>query len=416
MTDARRVVVIGAGAAGLLAAGRAAECGADVLALERNRLAGRKLRICGKGRANVTNTAEVREFIQAFGDNGKFLYGPFSRFFNTQLVDLLQRIGVPTKAERGGRVFPVSDDANDVADALRRWAEGAGARFQFGARVKGLILQDSCVRGVQTARGAIEAGAVVLATGGITYPATGSTGDGYRMAAEAGHTVTPPRPALTAMTCAEGWVKQVQGVSLRNVEATLLAPGPSGQPKAVAKQFGEMLFTHFGVSGPIILTLSRKALDLLPGGGLTLSLCLKPALSEEQILARLEREMTGMRHYRNYLAELLPHSLAPVFGELSGIAPDMPVRRIPPADRRRVAELLRALPLKVTGLRPPEEAIVTAGGVVIREIDPRTMQSRVAPGLYLAGEVIDLDATTGGYNLQAAFTTGWIAGESAASA
>lgn len=409
-----KVIVVGAGAGGLLAAGRAAELGAKVVVIERGPQTGRKLRICGKGRANITNTAELKEFIAAYGENGKFLYSAFSRFFNNDLCDLMQRLGVPTKVERGGRVFPVSDDADDVADALERWVRSLGVHIRLNTRVKSLLMEDGRVVGVDTFSGPAYGDAVVLATGGITYPKTGSTGDGYKMAEDVGHKIVPTRPSLTAMVVKEHWVKELQGLSLKNVEAKLFLTGEDKKRKLVAKEFGEMLFTHFGVSGPIILTLSRKAIDILDKGKVEVSVELKPALSDEQLDQRFIRDFTAVKHFRNYLSELLPKAMIPVFIELSGIPADLPVNRITAPQRRRMIELLRNLPMTVTGFRSPDEAIVTAGGIDIREINPKTMESKLVKRLYLVGEVIDIDATTGGYNLQAAFSTGWVAGESAA--
>ncbi|HOM72806.1 MAG TPA: NAD(P)/FAD-dependent oxidoreductase [Armatimonadota bacterium] len=412
-TPRRAVIVVGAGAGGLMAAGRAAESGARVILLERGPQTARKLRIAGKGRANVTNTADKNEFIAAFGENGKFLYGAFSRFFKDDLRDLLRRLGVETKVERGGRVFPVSDDADDVANALERWVRSLGVEILLNSRVKSIEANET-VKGVRTDRGLISSDAVILATGGITYPKTGSTGDGYRMAAELGHHIVEPRPSLTAMVCQELWVRELQGLSLKNVEARLYLTDESGKKKAIGKQFGEMLFTHFGVSGPIILTLSRKAVDVFGKGKIELEINLKPALSEEQLHARLIRDFTSTKHFKNYLPDLLPRAMIPIFIKLTGIPEHLPVNNITAEKRKRMVELLRNLRLTVTGLRPPDEAIVTAGGVDIKEINPKTMESRLVKGLYFVGEVIDIDATTGGYNLQAAFSTGWVAGESAA--
>lgn len=408
------MVIIGAGAGGLMAAGRAAECGARVLLLERGPCVGRKLRICGKGRANITNAAEAADFVSAFGANGKFLHGVFSRFFNNDLVSFFRRLGVETKIERGGRIFPASDDANQVADALEAWVRSSGGEIKFNSRVRDLSTRSGRVTGVQTCSGSVSAKAIVLATGGITYPKTGSTGDGYRMLRDCGHKIVEPRPALTAIACREKWAHTLQGLSLRNVEAKLTAVSQGSRPRLLGKQFGEMLFTHFGVSGPIILTLSRLALDAQDKSSLELSIDLKPALSEEMLSERFSREMNGARHFRNYLPELLPRSMGPVIAGISGIPESTPLRTITIVQRRMLIQTLKALRLSVTGLRPPEEAIVTAGGTAINEIDPRTMESKLVKGLYLAGEVIDIDATTGGYNLQAAFSTGWVAGENAA--
>lgn len=412
MENRRNVIIIGAGAGGLVAAGRAAECGARVTLLERGPQTARKLRIAGKGRANITNTAELQDFITAFGANGKFLYGSFSRFFRNELVALLEKLGVKTKVERGGRIFPVSDDADDVADGIERWVRNLGVEIRLNTRVKSIRFDG--VWEVETYSGLVKGDAVILSTGGITYPKTGSTGDGYRMAAESGHHIIEPRAALTAMVTAELWVRELQGLSLKNVEAKLYASGVESKRKLIAKQFGEMIFTHFGVSGPIILTLSRKVLDVVDQSALELSLNLKPALSGEQLDKRLIRDFTGTKHFKNYLPELLPRALIPVFIHLSGIPEELSTNKITAAQRKRMIEILSDLRLTVKGLRSPDEAIVTAGGVDIREINPKTMESKLVRGLYFVGEVIDIDAMTGGYNLQAAFSTGWTAGENAA--
>jgi predicted Rossmann fold flavoprotein len=402
-----RVVVVGGGAAGLLAAGRAAECGAEVTVIERGPILARKLRISGKGRGNITNTAEMKDFIAAFGDNGKFLYGAFSRFFRDDLLQLLKRLGVGTKVERGGRVFPTSDKAEDVAAALEKWIFRLGVTTKYNTRVKEILVEDGRAVGVNTYSGPILADKVILTTGGTSYPKTGSTGDGYTMAAAVGHAVIPPRPSLSALVAEEKWGKRLQGLSLRNVKATLRLAD-----KKIAEEFGEMVFTHFGVSGPIILTLSRHAPEALKQGQVTLSINLKPALTEDQLDQRLIRDFTQKKHFTNYLPDLLPRSLIPVFVELTGIPGDTPVHKITAAQRKVIVSLLRDFRLTIRDARPVDEAIVTAGGVSIREIDPRTMESKLVKGLYFAGEVIDIDAITGGYNLQAAFSTGWVAGES----
>ena len=454
----RKIVVIGGGAGGMLAAGRAAECGAKVVLLERNSILGKKLRITGKGRGNVTNTADLEDFVAAFGSNGKFLYSAFSQFPNHDLIDLLERLGVPTKVERGGRVFPASDRASDVAEALERWLRGLKVDIRAGTKAEGLAVESmgvwECgsvgeaeerstsnaqrptsnvpkgrtpntqhltpgsinhqpstinhVSGVRVFGGVIPADAVILATGGITYPRTGSTGDGYRMASEVGHTLIPPTPSLSALEIKEPWVSQLQGLSLKNVSATLYAGG-----KKIGREFGEMLFTHFGVSGPIILTLSKTYAKLEDKSDVVLSINLKPALSRDQLDERLIRDFTQTKQFKNYLPELLPKTLIPVFTELSEISPDTPLNVITSAQRKRIIDYLVDFRLTVEKARPADEAVVTAGGVSIKEINPSTMESKLVRGLYLVGEVIDIDAVTGGYNLQAAFSTGWIAGENA---
>ena len=410
-----RVIVIGGGAAGMMAAGRAAQCSATVTLLERGTSLGRKLRISGKGRANITNTADLPEFIEAFGPNGKFLYGAFSRFFRDDLLELLHEQGVATKVERGGRVFPVSDRAGEVVDALERWLTASGARVKLSSRVKSLEIANGRVVGVKLYAGRMEADAVIIATGGASYPKTGSSGDGYTFAAAAGHTIVPPRPALSALVTRETWVKEAQGLALKNVEATLFLQIGQQKTRKIAAEFGEMLFTHFGVSGPIILTLSRGVADLLAQGNVFVSIDLKPALTREQLHARLIRDFKQNKYFRNYLPALLPASLIEPFINLSNVDGGKPVNSVTAAERNRIVELLKDMRVTVKSMGPLEEAIVTAGGVAIGEIDPRTMMSKLVAGLFFAGEAIDLDAKTGGYNLQAAFSTGYVAGESSAS-
>ncbi|MGQ9523960.1 MAG: NAD(P)/FAD-dependent oxidoreductase [Armatimonadota bacterium] len=403
------VVVVGAGPAGLMAAGRASEVGASVALLERNHRLALKLRISGKGRCNLTNTASTERFIEAFAPNGQFLYGPLSRFSPEDLRALLACLGVPTVEERGGRVFPASGRASDVADALEQWARRNGARVLRGCSARALVIRECAVAGVKTDDGnTLEADAVVVATGGLSYPRTGSTGDGYRLARQAGHTIVPCRPALVPLETVEDWPKSLQGVSLRNVAATLLVDG-----HRQASEFGEMLFTHFGMSGPIILTLSRTVVPLLEKGKVEVSIDLKPALSPEKLEARFMREFRSKRALRSYLPELSVRALGPVLAEHSGIPEGQPLNTITAVQRRKLVAVVKDLRATVARARPIEEAIVTAGGVCLKEVDPRSMQSKLVRGLYFAGEVLDLDAVTGGFNLQAAFTTGWVAGDSA---
>ncbi len=410
-----RVIIVGGGAAGILAAGRAAECGAQAVLLEKGNRLGRKLRIAGKGRGNITNSGDLNEFVEAFSPNGKFLYGAFSRFFRDDLLELLRSQGVETKVERGGRIFPVSDRAADVADAFERWMAASGARVKLDTSARSISVDGGRVVGVEVFGGRMNADAVVIATGGASYPQTGSTGDGYHMARDLGHSIVIPKPALSALVCAEDWVSNLRGLSLRNVEATLYIEKPGQQrPKKIASEFGEMLFTHVGVSGPIILTLSRGVGELVKQGRVSVSIDLKPALAPEQIHARLVRDFRQTKHLRNYLRQLLPSSLIDVFVGLAELNPDKPVNVVTAQERARIVELLKDFRVTVKGMGPLEEAIVTAGGVSTREIDPRTMMSKLVDGLFFAGEVIDIDARTGGFNLQAAFSTGWVAGESAA--
>jgi len=421
------VIVIGGGAAGLMAAGHAARLGARTLVLEKMSRPGRKLRITGKGRCNLTNTAPLPDFIEHFGPNGRFLYSVFQQFFADDLIAFFADLGVPAVVERGGRVFPASSEAGEVVDALARWATAGGAAIKPGAPVEQLVVQAGRVIGVQVgapatrrgqtprtppAAGLYRAPAVIVATGGASYPGTGSTGDGYRLAEAVGHSVIPVRPALVPLETAGDVAPRLQGLSLRNVSVTLSA---DGKPHAAA--FGEMLFTHFGVSGPVILSLSRAAVDALDAGGrVRLAIDLKPALDEAKLDARLLRDLDahGRQQFHTVLKGLLPRTLIPVCCELARIPPDKPAHQVTAKDRRRLRAWLKGFYLDVTGYRSWHEAIVTAGGVDLREVDPRTMESRLVAGLYFAGEVLDLDADTGGYNLQAAFSTGWLAGRSAA--
>lgn len=408
------IIVVGGGASGMVAAGRAAELGADVLLLEKMPRLGTKLRITGKGRCNLTNVADLQAFIAHFGPNGRFLYNAFSRFFVDDLRAFFERMGVPTVVERGGRVFPVSNEAADVAEALRRYCQDAGVRVRHKTAVDRLLMEGERAVGVGAGEAEFRARAVILATGGASYPGTGSTGDGYRLAASVGHTVVPIRPALVPLETAEPWVPRMMGVSLRNVRATLYVDG-----KPVASQFGEMLFTHFGLSGPIILTLSRHpslAAGTSSQARVELGVDLKPALSDKTLDARLRRDLDahGRRTFRSIVKGLVPAKMVDVLVDLSGVPGDKPAHQITAGERARLFALLRDLRMTVVGQRPLREAIVTAGGVALDEVDPRTMESRRVAGLYFCGEVLDLDADTGGYNLQAAFSTGWVAGESAA--
>jgi predicted Rossmann fold flavoprotein len=407
----KQVLVVGGGAAGMMAAGRAAECGADVLLLEKTPRLGSKLRLTGNGRCNLTNQAEIPQFMTHFGETGPFLYSSFSRFFVQDLLSFFHQRGVPTIVERGGRVFPASNDARQVADALEGYLVVTGVRIQRGFPVERLEITGKCIQGVEGRGRILPGAAVILASGGASYPRTGSDGSGYHLAAQVGHRIVPIGPALVPLVAAEPWVGELQGLSLRNVQATLwLNDQPLGQ------EFGEMLFTHFGVSGPIVLTLSKKAVRALPRGRVSLAINLKPALTPEELDERLQRELAGhgRRQLHTILAGLLPAKMVPVFGSLLGIPTDKPAHQVTAQERRHIRTLLQDLRITIHGSRPIAEAIVTAGGVDTREIDPRTMQSRLIRGLFFCGEVIDVDADTGGYNLQAAFSTGHLAGESAA--
>jgi predicted Rossmann fold flavoprotein len=409
---------VGGGPAGLMASGHAAMAGVPVLLLERTTRLGTKLRITGKGRCNLTNTAPLDAFLVHFAfpdpesDSRYFLRNAFARFFAPDLVAFLDGLGVPTVEERGGRVFPVSNDAHEVAEALARFVREQGVQIQLASRVARLLCERDQVRGVLLDSGQrIEAGGVIIATGGASYPRTGSTGDGYHLAEQVGHTIVPIRPALVPLVVAGSEPRQMMGLSLRNVEVRLLLDG-----QEFARDFGEMLFTHYGVSGPIVLTLSGPAVQRLGQGRLEMSIDLKPALSEEKLDARLRRDLDeyGRRSYRNILKGLLPLKMIDVMVARSGIPADKPGHQITAGERGCLRALLHDFRLTIVGCRPLDEAIVTAGGVDTREVDPRTMASQLVAGLYFAGEVLNVQADTGGYNLQAAFSTGYVAGRAAA--
>ena len=417
MNDRHDIIVIGAGPAGMMAAIKAAELqqaqgdAVAVTILEKMQKPGRKMMITGKGRCNITNGADVTEIIKNVQGNGRFLNSSLRAFDNQDVIAFFEEQGVATKVERGQRVFPQSDKAQDAVDALVRRLHKLGVRIETGTAVQDILSQDGGVAAVRTAAGGIyPAGAVILAVGGASYPGTGSSGDGYRMAAKLGHTITTILPSLVPLTTEEDWVREVQGLSLRNVRATLLADG-----EARESLFGEMMFTHFGVTGPLILSLSRKVSYLLAEGGhlLELSINLKPALSQEQLDARLRRDFEKYQRktIKNGLVDLLPHKLIDQVLDYAFLSPDKPVHQITAEERHRLAETLQQLTLTISGTRPLAEAIVTAGGVSVKEIDPRTMQSKLIKGLYFAGEVVDVDAFTGGYNLQAAFSMGAAAGQ-----
>lgn len=419
-----QVIIIGGGAAGLMAAIQSAEMGADTLILEKMKQPGRKLRITGKGRCNVTNVTSLTDFIEHFGENGKFLRQVFSRFFTEDLVAFFEHAGVPTIVERGGRVFPASSEARDVVDGLRRQVLDHGAKLRTGMTVNRLLVKGNRVVGVEAHPSSVPkhntatkdhpalkryyADSVIIATGGASYPATGSTGDGYRLAESVGHTIVPIRPALVPLETAGDVAPRLQGLSLRNAAASVWI-----NEKKQAEAMGELLFTHFGLSGPIILSLSKYAVDALRmNRKVALSIDLKPALDDAKLDGRLLRDLDdhGKQYFRTLLKGLLPRKLIPVCIDYTGISPDKQGHQITVGERKRLRTWLKGFRLDITGYRPFEEAIITAGGVDTREIDPRTLASRLVKGLYFAGEVIDIQADTGGYNLQAAFSTGWVAG------
>ena len=406
----KRVGIIGAGPAGLMAAGRAAGLGHSVFVFEKNRQACRKLMITGKGRCNITNACPKDELIKNIPGNGRFLYSSLSRFSNHDIMDFFSGLGVRLKTERGNRVFPESDKASDIREALVGFAVKNGAIIKYNSSVREIIAEEGRVRGVVLENGeSWELDAVILATGGMSYPLTGSTGDGYRMARELGHSVSEPRPSLVPLKTVETWVRQVSGLTLKNI--TLTVYDPSG--KKVFEELGEMLFTHFGVSGPLVLSASRHILDCGFSGSV-LVIDMKPALSEEALDRRIQRDFDkfSRKHLSNALYELLPRSFIPVFIQLLEIPPDKPVNQVTRRERQRMVSLLKGIRLTVSRSRPISEAIVTAGGIKTGEIDPKTMESKLVKGLYFVGEIIDVDAYTGGFNLTIALSTGYTAGSS----
>lgn len=409
------IIVIGGGPAGIMAAGQAALRGKKVLLLEKMERLGRKLRITGKGRCNLTNDTTIDEFIRHFGKNGRFLKPAFYSFFVNDLRELLSQNGITTIVERGNRVFPECESAPKVTEALIRWLNNTGAEFKTGRPVAKLQIKENSITSVATAESCgqehISAGAVILCTGGKSYPRTGSTGDGYRLAQAAGHTIVHTRPALIPLETAGNIARRLQGLSLRNVSASLWIDG-----KKQAEEFGEMLFAHFGLTGPIILTLSNQAVDTLKQkSAVVISLDLKPALDHQKLDARLLRDFAGhaKQQFRTMLKFLLPASLIPVCIDLTQIPADKAVGNITAKERRRLRNWLKDFRFTITGHRPQQEAIITAGGINTKEVNPKTMESRIIRGLYFAGEALDIDADTGGYNLQAAFSTGFLAGISA---
>jgi len=447
----------------MMAAGRVAERGDRVILLEKTDQPGRKILVSGKTRCNLTNSRPLQEFINMYGANGRFLYSGFHRFFRDDLLALLKRYGVEIKVERGGRIFPASDDARDVVAALRRYLDEYHVEINTGVQVTEIIAANARITGVrfretggasdfggkhQKTQTLIQTGgeresgrflpadAVILATGGATWPGTGSTGDGYRLAVALGHTIVPLRPALVPLIVEEiALAKSVQGVSLRNVRLTAFQcradiindelmpnqdtgrgiPGRRPRPPVIESRLGEMMMTHFGIGGPVTLLMSLSIVDALTKGPVSVAIDLKPALTRRQLHDRLQRDFDqhSKRGYRRILAGLLPMKMIVPFVAMTGIPADKPAHQITSAEREKIADHLKSLRFNIRASLPMSTAIVTAGGISLREIDPRTMASRLIHGLYFCGEVMDIDADTGGYNLQAAFSTGFLAGDSA---
>ena len=400
------VIVIGGGAAGLIAAGTAAEYADKVILIEKNNKLGKKLRITGKGRCNITNACEIEDMIQMYPVNSKFMYSALYTFTNEDIVELLKNYGVETKVERGGRVFPVSDDARDVVDAMRRYALKKNVKL-IRAEVKSLIADNGVIRGVKSDKGEFIADRVILCTGGASYPQTGSDGLGYKMAGSLGHTIITPTPSLVPLCAGEKWCSEVMGLSLKNVEVTAY----SSENKKIHSGFGEMLFTHFGVSGPLILSLSAHIKKEI-SKGVYIKIDLKPALDFAQLDSRVLRDFEKQKnkHLINALDSLLPKALIPVVISLSDIDSHKSVCEITREERKRLVTTIKGLTVNITGFRPLAEAIITSGGIKTSEINSSTMESKLIKGLYFAGEIIDIDGYTGGFNLQAAWSTGYLAG------
>lgn len=410
----RKVLVIGGGAAGMLAALFAAKEGASVTILERNEKLGKKIYITGKGRCNLTNAADLEEFMRAIVRNPRFLYAAFAAFDNRDMMELMENLGVPLKVERGNRVFPESDHASDVTNGLRRELERRNVRICYDARVEHLLLKDGRCCGVALESGEkLSSDAVIVCTGGASYPTTGSTGDGYRLAEEAGHSIQKPMGALVPIETKESWPSMLSGLSLKNVALKAWKTGGK-KKKYFYDEQGEMLFTHFGISGPLVLTLSSYLPEDLKD--VRMAIDLKPALDEQTLDARLLRDFQeySRKQLTAVMDGLVPHNLGLQILVLAGISPQTPVNSVTAAQRANILQLLKALPLTPKGLRGFNEAIVTRGGVTVKEINPSTMESKLASGLYFAGEVMDVDAHTGGFNLQIAFSTGALAGKNAA--
>jgi predicted flavoprotein YhiN len=433
----KQVIVIGAGASGMMAAGRAAESGAHVLLLEKTRRPGKKILISGKMRCNVTNARELDNFVAMYGANGRFLYSAFSQYFRDDLLAFLERYGVKTRAETDGRIFPASDDARDIVNALRHYLLDNGVSIQIGAGVTNILVDNWHIAGVQCDSKTYPAAAVILATGGASYPDTGSACDGYRLAAAAGHKITRLRPALVPLNVFEvERARSMQGVSLHgirltayqcaadDIETSMVPTRDSGRGitgrrsrfPVIESRTGDMMLTHYGLSGPIVLLMSLAVVDALEQGPVSVSIDLYPELNENELRRHLKLDFNsyGKRSYRSILRKLLPQKMVDPFVEMTAISPVKLCNQITAEERERLLRLLKSLRFNIRAPLSLAAATVTAGGVSLKEIDPRTMASRLVTGLYFCGEVMDIDAETGGYNLQAAFSTGYVAGEHAA--
>jgi len=402
------VVVIGGGPAGMMAAGVAGSKGKKVLLIEKNDKLGKKLFITGKGRCNLSNSADKEEFITHITRNSKFLFSAFNNFFNDDLVDFFNKLGLKTKVERGGRIFPLSDKSSDVIKALEKHLRNNNVAVRLGTKIKSIIAEKDEIKGLELEDGFIYCSSVIIATGGLSYPLTGSTGDGYEFAKKLGHQITELRPSLVPLVVKEEFIKDIQGLSLRNVSVKAICDN-----KVLFEDIGEMLFTHYGLSGPLILSASFYISEKIYKNKQTyIMIDLKPGLTHEELDRRLLKdfELYKNKYYKNSLDDLLPKKLIPVIIKLSGIPEDRQVNQITREERRFIVNLLKGLSFEIIGTRPISEAIVTSGGVNIKEVNPKTMESKIVKGLYFAGEILDIDAFTGGYNLQIAFSTGYTAG------
>jgi len=406
----QRIIVIGGGAAGIMAAGAAARKGRKVVLLEKMGQTGRKIGISGKGRCNLTNTAPLEDFLLHFGRNGRFLRQCFRQFFTDDLVTFFQSINLPLTTERGGRVFPESGRALDVVKALNNWLRQEGVEVRKDSTASAILTREGMVCGVLCNGENLACTSVILATGGKSYPRTGSTGDGYRLAEEVGHTIVPLRPALVPLISPDPKIHRMAGLELRNVQVRLYLDG-----KRKAQEFGELAFTGFGLTGPVCLTLSSTIVDALDKGqAVSLSLDLKPALDEKKLDKRLIRDLAGRsgEPIDSILRGLLPRQMVPICLEACQLPMDVDTGNFPARMRKRLVQWLKDFRIQISGYRSYDEAIITAGGVNLKEVDPMTMESKIVRGLFIAGELLDLQADTGGYNLQAAFSTGWLAGSS----
>ncbi len=401
------LVVIGGGPAGMMCAYTAAERGLSVVLLEPNDKLGRKLRITGKGRCNVNNNCDIKTFMANIPGDGRFLYSALNRLSPADTIAFFEGHGLPLKTERGNRVFPQSDNANDVANLMASLCKKAGVHIRHTS-AKQIITENGAVAGVATGEGYLPCRAAAICTGGLSYPLTGSTGAGYEFARNLGHTVTPLRPSLVPLVSPDEYCARMQGFAPKNVTLSAYENG-----RLIYRELGEMLFTHFGVSGPLVLSASAK-MRKMGSAEYRLSIDLKPGLDEKKLDARILRdfEKYANREFKNALGDLTGHSMIPILVELSGIPEDKPVNTITREERKRLVALLKAFPVAISGFRPIEEAIVTSGGVSTKEINPRTMESKLVSGLFFAGEVLDVDGYTGGFNLQIAWSTGYVAGNS----